>query len=183
MTASKAPVLYLAVCAAPPASVIAELVGLLHQEGWTVCVLATPRAAGWLDSAVLANLTGYPVRHDYKQPGDPEVLPPADAIAIVPATFNTINKWAAGISDTFVLGILNEAIGLRVPIVVAPYAKESLAAHPAFQNSLTSLTRWGVTVLENEVIRPKAAEVGFAWRAVLDALPTAGGSTRARSQS
>jgi hypothetical protein len=35
-------------------------------------------------------------------------LPPADAIAVAPATYNTINKWAAGISDTLALGILCE---------------------------------------------------------------------------
>jgi phosphopantothenoylcysteine synthetase/decarboxylase len=40
------------------------------------------------------------------------MLPRADAVAIAPATFNTINKWVAGISDTFALGLLNEAIGL-----------------------------------------------------------------------
>ncbi|MGH3813712.1 MAG: flavoprotein, partial [Pseudonocardiaceae bacterium] len=76
----------------------------------------------------------------------------------VPATFNTINKWAAGISDTFALGILNEAIGLELPIVVAPYAKASLAAHPAFNENLEKLHRWGVHVLPNEVIRVRAGE-------------------------
>ncbi len=63
---------------------------------------------------------GYPVRHDYKQPDDSEGLPLADVIAVVPATFNTINKGVAGISDTFALGLLNEVIGLELPIVVAP---------------------------------------------------------------
>ncbi|MFI6500381.1 flavoprotein, partial [Nonomuraea typhae] len=28
-------------------------------------------------------------------------LPPADAVIVAPCTFNTINKWACGISDTF----------------------------------------------------------------------------------
>jgi Flavoprotein len=34
-----------------------------------------------------------------------------DAIIVAPATFNTINKWAVGISDTLALGLLTEAIG------------------------------------------------------------------------
>jgi hypothetical protein len=33
-------------------------------------------------------------------------------VVVAPATFNTINKWALGIIDTLVLGILNEALGL-----------------------------------------------------------------------
>ena len=80
------------------------------------------------------------------------------------------SKWVAGISDTFALGLLNEAIGLRLPIVVAPYAKSSLAAHPAYAQSLRTLGEWGVTVLPNEVIRVGVARDVFDWRPVVDAL-------------
>lgn len=171
MTASRTTrVLYLVVCAAPPAGAIGELVELLKENGWTVCVIATPRAVGWIDSATLSEQTGYPVRHDYRLPDDPDALPLADAIAVVPATFNTINKWVGGISDTFALGLLNEAIGLKLPITVAPYAKPSLAAHPAFQQSLQTLSQWGVTVLPNEVIRTRSAEQPFDWRPAVEAL-------------
>lgn len=163
-------VLYLVVCAAPPVRFIGELVALLQAHGWTVCVIATPRAAGWMDGAKLIAQTGYPVRHEYKLPGDPDVLPLADAIAVVPATFNTINKWVAGISDTFALGLLNEAIGLKLPITVVPYAKPSLAAHPAFDRSLRTLSEWGVTVLPNEVVRPKGTGQPFEWQPVVSAL-------------
>lgn len=176
-----APVLYLITCAAPPARALSELVSLLRAQGWTVCVIATPRAAGWIDTAALARQTGYPVRHDYKQPDDPDALPPADALAVVPATFNTVNKWAAGISDTFALGILNEAIGLELPIFVAPYAKASLAAHPAFARSLRALGEWGVTVLPNEAIRHGAAPgQAFNWQPVAEALDCRLDSRRGR---
>ncbi len=171
MTASQPTrVLYLVVCAAPPAQAIGELVELLQIQGWTVCIMATPRATGWIDCAMLAEQTGYPVRHDYKRSDDPDALPLADAIAVVPATFNTINKWVAGISDTFALGLLNEAIGLKLPIIVAPHAKSSLAVHPAFERNLQTLSEWSVTVLPNEVIRVKSVPYAFDWRPVVDAL-------------
>jgi phosphopantothenoylcysteine decarboxylase len=164
-------VLYLITCAAPPAQAIGELIELLQAEGWTICVIATPRAARWIDTARLVEQTGYSVRHDYKQPDDPDVLPPATAIAVVPATFNTLNKWVAGISDTFALGILNEAIGLKLPITVVPYVKASLAGHPAFAHSLETLGAWGVTVLPNEIIRHGAAnDCSFNWLPVVDGL-------------
>ncbi|MGH4017812.1 MAG: flavoprotein, partial [Pseudonocardiaceae bacterium] len=94
------PMLYLVVCAAPPVQRIDELIELLHQAGWHICVIPTPRAASWIDDHALARQTGHPVRHDHRLPSDSDSLPRADAIAVVPATFNTINKWAAGISDT-----------------------------------------------------------------------------------
>jgi phosphopantothenoylcysteine synthetase/decarboxylase len=176
------PMLYLVVCAAPPVQRIDELIELLHQAGWHICVIPTWRAASWIDDQALTQQTGYPVRHDHRLPGDLDSLPRADAIAVVPATFNTVNKWAAGISDTFALGVLNEAIGLKLPIIVAPYAKPSLAAHPAFRVSLEKLNGWGVNVLSNEAIRVKAKEQDaamdvddksaprFSWRPVIEAV-------------
>ncbi len=38
-------------------------------------------------------------------------MPKADAMLVMPATFNTINKWAQGIGDTLVTSILCEALG------------------------------------------------------------------------
>jgi phosphopantothenoylcysteine decarboxylase len=167
-------VLYLVVCAAPPARAIGELIALLKRRGWTICLIATPRAASWLDSDTVMEKTGYPLRYEYKRPDDPDVLPHANAVAVVPATFNTINKWAAGISDTFALGLLNEAIGLRLPIVVAPYAKPSLAAHPAYGPNLDMLGHWGVHVLPNEAIRKQSDHpstgYSFNWEPVAEAI-------------
>ena len=77
-----------------------------------MCVIAAPDGMKFLDALRLAELTGHPVRSQYKQPDEPDVLPPADAFVVAPATFNTINKWALGISDTLALGLLNEATGL-----------------------------------------------------------------------
>lgn len=165
------PMLYLVGCAAPPVQHIHELIELLQQAGWRICVIPTPRAASWLDDQALAQQTGYPVRHDHRLPGDPDSLPRADAVAVVPATFNTINKWAAGISDTFALGILNEALGLALPIIIVPYAKPSLAAHPEFNTNLEKLTSWGVNVLPNGAIRAKDAPAPhFSWQPVVQAI-------------
>jgi phosphopantothenoylcysteine synthetase/decarboxylase len=71
-------------------------------------------------------------------------LPPADAIAVAPATFNTINKWAAGHADTLALGILTEAYGLGIPVAAQPYVNSAQAAHPAYTASLERLESMGV---------------------------------------
>ena len=93
--------------------------------------MATPSALKFLNAQTLAELTGHVVRSEYKQPDEPDVLPPPEAIVVAPATFNTINKWANGASDTLALGILNEAIGLGLPIVAVPTPSTALAKHPA----------------------------------------------------
>lgn len=163
-------VLYLVICAAPPVRKIGELIHLFQQCGWIVQVIATPTAVSWIDSDALTDQTGRSVRATPRDPDDPNSLPLADAIVVAPATFNTINKWAGGINDTFALGILNEALGARLPIVVSPYAKPSLAAHPAFGRSLATLRDAGVHLTETEAIRPAEDGQPFRWSVVLDAL-------------
>ena len=138
-------VLALIVCAAPPVLRISELIDLLQNDGWTVCVTATPTAATWIDREALARQTGYPVRVDWRMPGDPEPHPPAIAVAVVPATFNVINKWAQGINDTLALGILNETLGAGVPVYAFPNVKAQLAAHPTYDRHLRLLRNAGVT--------------------------------------
>ncbi|WP_233600974.1 MULTISPECIES: flavoprotein [Micromonospora] len=136
--------LALVVCAAPPALRIGELIELLQEDAWTVCVTATPTAATWIDREALARLTGYPVRVEWRMPGEPEPHPPADVVAVVPATFNMINKWALGINDTLALGVLNEALGNGVPVYAFPNVKTQLAAHPRYRLHLQQLRDAGV---------------------------------------
>lgn len=84
-----------------------------------------------------------PLRSDYKRPEEPDVLPRADAVVVFPATFNTLNKWALGITDTLTLGILCEYTGLKKPILAVPGIHTHLALTPI----LRLLRRYGVHVL------------------------------------
>ncbi|MFG3582231.1 flavoprotein [Micromonospora chersina] len=138
--------LALVICAAPPALRIGGLIELLHEDGWTVCLTATPTAATWIDREALARQTGYPVRVEWRMPGEPEPHPPADAVAVVPATFNVINKWAQGINDAPALGILNEALGAGIPVYAFPIVKAKLATHPSYDRHLRLLANAGVRV-------------------------------------
>lgn len=83
-------------------------------------------------------------------------MPPADAIAAAPATFNMMNEWAAGISDTLVLGILCEAYGFGIPTAILLYLNSAQAAHPAYRQSLDRLREMGVLIGSYEPHRPKA---------------------------
>jgi phosphopantothenoylcysteine synthetase/decarboxylase len=147
-------VLYVIACAAPPAREVGKLVALAQHDGWDVCVLTTPSGRRFADVAALEEATAHPVRSDYKDPGEPDVLPAPDAIIVAPATVNTINKWAAGICDTLALGILVEAIGKRLPMVALPFTNRAHAAHPAFTDNIGKLRSWGVTVLFGPEVYP-----------------------------
>jgi hypothetical protein len=143
------PVLYHIVCGAPPAQeppAVYEFVQDCQAIGWDVCVVPTRIGRRFIDTGALAKLTGHPLRDDYKYPHEDDVLPtPADAIIVAPATFNTVNKLAAGISDTVPLGLLNEAIGSgRIPVTLAVYTNKWLARHPVFPRSVDLLRSYGV---------------------------------------
>ncbi|HEY8480970.1 MAG TPA: flavoprotein [Spirillospora sp.] len=167
-------VLYIIVCAAGPAGDVRKLVTLAHQRGWDVQVIATPAALDFIDTQALEAQTGRPVRSQYRKPGEPR-SPKADAIIVAPATYNTINKWANGISDTYALGILAEAPGLTIPVVVLPFVNTALANRTAFQNSVRTLREEGVRILlgpgEFEPHAPgtgENAQDGYPWHLALE---------------
>jgi phosphopantothenoylcysteine synthetase/decarboxylase len=170
-------VLYIIVCGSPAAGQVGVLVGLAQRDGWDVCVVTTPDGRKFVDVPALAAQTGHPVRTNYKNPGDPDVLPDADAIVVAPATVNTISKWAAGIADTLPLGLLIEGHGKGLPIVALPYTNAAMAAFPAFHEAVERLRSWGVTVLfGDDTVRlypPGTGDAGLheiPWHLVLSSL-------------
>ncbi|MFJ6609890.1 flavoprotein [Streptomyces sp. NPDC091289] len=144
--AARKPFLYVVVCAAGVARDVDRLFAAAQDAGWDMGVIATPQGLGFLDTAAVEARTGYPVRSAWRSPDDSRPLPDPDAIVVAPATFNTVNKWAAGIADTLALGILCEAYGLGVPTAVLPAVNSALAAHPAYVESLRKLRGMGVLV-------------------------------------
>jgi phosphopantothenoylcysteine synthetase/decarboxylase len=149
-------VLYVVVCAAPAAADVDRLVTLVQGMGWRVCVITTPMGRRFVNVDRLAAMTGERVRTDYRLPDDPNELPTADAVVVAPATFNTINKWAAGIADSFAVGLLCELMGFGVPIVAVPLLKDALARHVAFGESVEALRSMGVRVLFDPSAPPHA---------------------------
>ncbi|HUB41800.1 MAG TPA: flavoprotein [Streptosporangiaceae bacterium] len=150
---------------AAPARELPALIAELTSE-WDTCVVTTPEGSRFFEAGRIAEMTGHPVRTSFKDPDAPDVLPPATAFAAVPATFNTINKWAAGISDTLALGLLNEAIGLGLPIVTVPWPNAALARHPAFGRSVSTLRGCGIRVIFDPEALPdddKPGQASFPW--------------------
>ncbi|MBZ4320223.1 flavoprotein [Streptomyces huiliensis] len=142
-------VLYAIVCAAGPARDAKRLVDTAKERGWDVCVVGTPAAVegGFLDVPALEAASGRPVRSTWRREGEGKRNPAADAVVVAPMTMNTANKWAAGIADTYALGLLAEAVGLGLPVAVLPFWSTALDAHPATRRSLEVLRGTGVRVV------------------------------------
>ncbi|MEU1231439.1 flavoprotein [Streptomyces sp. NPDC005828] len=169
--------LYLFASAAEPVFDIARVIEDAQADGWDVCLGLTPTAARWLAGSLdgLAVLTGHPVRWDYRLPGEPDVWPAASAVLVAPATFNTVNRWALGIADTFVVGVVAEGIGKGIPMVAVPCVNAAYAQHPQFERSVETLRGVGVSVLYGEdgfvSHQPGEGAAGlFPWRRALDAV-------------
>jgi len=155
--------LYLVVCGAPLASRTAEGVQAARDGGWEPYVIPTDAAMPWLAGQELGSV---PVIRGNRAPGEPTRTPPADAVAVVPMSFNTLNAWANGIAGTYPLAILCAALGARTPTVAVPFAKDELAGHPAWAASLAVLRGCGVTVLDprngSTNVRPVSSGTGAA---------------------
>jgi phosphopantothenoylcysteine synthetase/decarboxylase len=163
---------YLVVTAAPPVLKIDEFVALLSEQGWRVSVIATPAAASWIDLDALAAETGCVTRVTARPPGQQDSLPTADIVIAAPLTFNSLNKWAAGISDCVALGVLNELLGADIPIIAAPCVKALLRKHPAYADSVKRLTQCGVVMLDPDAVTTRAENglAAFDWAQILSAV-------------
>ncbi|WP_280370081.1 flavoprotein [Nocardia wallacei] len=175
MNEQGSPVLYAIVTGSPAARDVGKLVELAQGDGWDVCVIASPDGRRFIDADALAAKTGYPVRSQYKEPGAPDVLPPADGMIAAPITCNSVAKWAAGISDTLPLGLLVEAVGKGLPLVAVPFSNRAQMSFPAIRTGMRNLSEWGVTVLTGDEHEPGTGERFLpqfpwvtAWRALLE---------------
>ncbi|GAA6526907.1 flavoprotein [Intrasporangium sp. DVR] len=126
--------LSIVVCGAPLASVAVSLVRAAERLGFDVSLVATESSRGWLDEGAQALVVPAPRR--------------PEAVLVCPLTFNTGNKWAAGVSDNSQLGLLNESLGTVARVVAVPFVNESLWRHPAWANSLATLANSGVMFVD-----------------------------------
>jgi phosphopantothenoylcysteine synthetase/decarboxylase len=139
-------------CGAGPARHVNILVELAQRSGWGVRVIATPSAVPFLDIRRLESATNISVRSEqqWAEPTRGRQLPDVDSVIIAPATFNTINKLAAGISDSYALTVVNDALGHGTPVVAVPFVNSDLAGRRPFRRSIELLREDGVRVIFGE---------------------------------
>lgn len=128
-----------------------------------VRVVATSSAMDWVDAAQVERVTGFAVLVEHRRPGQAKRFPPPAQAIVCPATFNTVNKLAAGIMDNYAAGLLCEALASRTPMTIVPMVNNRLWRHPAWQRNLDMLAAAGVRFVDiqtGHAGRPAAVQSG-----------------------
>lgn len=158
-------------------AVISQLV----QNGHQVQVVLSPSANQFVGPATLEGLTSRPVAQGIFTPGEMmghiEWARWADLFVLCPATANTLNRLASGLSDDLI-GSIFLAQNFSRPYLIFPAMNTMMLNHPATQRSLSQLHAWGAKVFETakgtlacgEVGEGKLLEPGAIVRAIEAAL-------------
>jgi phosphopantothenoylcysteine synthetase/decarboxylase len=124
-----------------------EFVAALSQRFERVITVQTPNALRLISPHDLRRIPNNNLVESYF---DARILPrpTPGPVLFAPCNFNSLNKLAHGIADNLALSIAAEMIGFRQRVVVALSLNEPLFAHPVVGQSIATLRRWGITVVE-----------------------------------
>src|SRR3954470_22378676 len=140
-------VVYLMVSGTTTAARCPEILrGLVDLGFTTVIAIPTPNSARTIAPREMADVPGAQVVESYFDLAI-RPRPPRGVVLFAPASFNSLNKLAMGISDNLSLAVTAEAIGRGTPVVVGPSLNQPLLDHPQAQASLKILPTWGVTIV------------------------------------
>ncbi len=133
----------------------AKATGLISawvKQGDEVKVVCTPGALNFVGVATLEGLSGQKVMastfESEAMMDHIHVSRWADQIILCPATANVLNKLTAGISDDAVTTVFVAGFGLQKPMLVVPAMNTMMWQYPVTQNSIKTLTEWGVEVMQ-----------------------------------
>lgn len=128
-----------------------EVMRLLQKSGCEVSVAMTRHATEFIQPLTFRALTdGYVIVDDY-DPSNPDPIAhinfsqSVDLLLIVPATANTIAKFANGIADDF---LTSTYLASTAPVLIAPAMNTTMWEQPATQRNIEQLKMDGVLFVE-----------------------------------
>ncbi len=131
----------------------AYLTSKLVQNGYDVKVVMSESAKEFIGTATFEALTGNTVYTDMfarrESLSHISLMKWADIIVVAPATANTINAFASG-SGSNLVNTLFLAHDFSKPYLIAPAMNTKMFLHPATQNSLATLKKWGISILDSD---------------------------------
>jgi phosphopantothenoylcysteine decarboxylase/phosphopantothenate--cysteine ligase len=134
----------------------AEVLRLLQDRGVSVQVIMTRAAQEFVRPLTFAALSGQKVITEMFGDGNAEpnvdsavehigVAQGIDALLVVPATADTLAKFAQGIANDFLSTLY---LATQAPVIVAPAMNVNMWEHPATKGNLEMLRLRGVHVIE-----------------------------------
>jgi len=138
------------ICGGIAAYKVPNLVRRLIKAGASVQTILTRSGESFVGKAALSTLTHRPVITELF-PANQEISTEhisasdwADALFVVPATANTIGKFANGIADDFLSTLY---LSVNTPILISPSMNVNMWNHPATQHNIEILKERGVTIV------------------------------------
>ena len=134
----------------------AEVLRLLQDRGVSVQVIMTRAAQEFVRPLTFAALSGQKVITEMFGEGNAEpnvdsavehigVAQGIDALLVVPATADTVAKFAQGIANDFLSTLY---LATTAPVIVAPAMNVNMWEHPATKGNIETLRLRGVHVIE-----------------------------------
>ncbi len=128
-----------------------SLISRLKKQGHEVRIACSKDTFEFVGLSTLEGLSSEPVFYDIyqetRQMDHIHLIRWAQLILLCPATANTINQMAAGISSS-PIGTLFLAHDFEKPYILVPAMNEKMWQHPATQRSLKKLKEWGLEIFE-----------------------------------
>ncbi len=128
-----------------------EVVRGLQNRGHDVTVVMTRSARRFVGELTFEALTKRRVVTSQWAPGlNAEIehialATASDLLLVVPATANTIAKFAHGLADDFLSSLF---LATTAPVLLAPAMNTHMLEHPAVQDNLQTLVRRGVRLVD-----------------------------------
>ena len=123
-----------------------DLVRNLTKSGISTRVIMTANATQFIGKITFEALTGKCVLIDEYESGMPHIDSKngISLMAVVPATANSIGKFANGIADDLVSSTY---MAITVPVLIAPAMNPGMWSHPATQRNIKALQLDGVHII------------------------------------
>lgn len=161
MTTQSAPRVILGVGGGIAAYKVCELLRLFVESGYDVRVVPTADALRFVGEATWAALSRQPVATGvWDQAHEvPHVRlgQEADLVFVAPATADLLARAAHGLADDL---LTNTLLTARCPVMFAPAMHTEMWEHPATQENVARLRRYGAVVLEPDEGRLTGADTG-----------------------
>jgi phosphopantothenoylcysteine decarboxylase/phosphopantothenate--cysteine ligase len=141
----------------------AGIISKLVQNGFEVQTVCTRSAAEFIGPATLEGLTGKKVFTDLFESGQLmdhiKLSQWADLAILCPATAQSIASLSLGLAQDCI-STLFLAYDFKKPYLIAPAMNQAMFNHPATQEHLSKLEKWGVHVLPTDVGHQACGDVG-----------------------
>ncbi|MDR3237843.1 MAG: phosphopantothenoylcysteine decarboxylase [Spirochaetia bacterium] len=127
-----------------------ELTRLFVKDGYDIHIVLTENALNLVSPLTFETLSGNPVytqsfARERREMGHISLKENASLLLVAPATANIIGKFAGGIADDLLSTVF---LSVACPVLIAPAMNPGMYSHPAVQENIAKLKKWGAAFVD-----------------------------------